>query len=112
VSLGDVEIELQDSVLVARLTGEVDLSNVRGIEDAIAAATPNHVMRVVVDLGPLDYLDSAGIQLLYRLREHLQVRGQELRLVIAEDSPAADALRLAGVMDQLTISGTLREALG
>jgi anti-anti-sigma factor len=112
VTLGDVQLELQDSVLVARLTGEVDLSNARGIEDAIAVATPNDAVSVVVDLSQLGYLDSAGIQLLYRLREHLQVRGQDLRLVLPAGSPAADALKLAGVIDQLRSSDTLAEALG
>ena len=112
MTLGDVQLKLQDSVLVARLTGEVDLSNARGIEDAIAVATPNHAVCVVVDLSQLGYLDSAGIQLLYRLREQLQVRGQDLRLVLPAGSPAADALRLAGVIDQLRSSETLQEALG
>jgi anti-anti-sigma factor len=109
--LGDVQLELQDSVLVARLTGEVDLSNARGMEEAIAVATPNHTTTVVVDLSQLDYLDSAGIQLLYRLREQLQIRGQDLRLVLPAGSPAADALKLAGVMDQLKTSDTLQDAL-
>jgi anti-sigma B factor antagonist len=112
VTLGDVQTSLHDSAVVARLTGEIDMSNAAGIEEAIALGTPNHVMTVIVDLSELDYLDSAGIQLLYQLREQLQVRGQSLRLVIAADSPAADALRLAGVMDELDVSPTLQEALG
>jgi anti-anti-sigma factor len=112
VTLGDLQLELQDSVLIAHLTGEVDLSNARGIEDAIAVATPNHTVTVIVDLSQLRYLDSAGIQLLYRLREQLHVRGQDLRLVLGPDSPASDALRLAGVIDQLRTSDTLQEALG
>lgn len=112
MTLGDVQLELQDSVLVARLTGEVDLSNARGIEEAIALATPNHTTSVVIDLSGLDYFDSAGIQLLYRLREQLRVRGQGLRLVLPADSPASDALRLAGVIDQLNALETLPDALG
>ena len=111
MTLGDLDLELQDSVLVARMTGEVDLSNARVMEDAIVVATPNHATTVVVDLSRLDYLDSAGIQLLYRLREQLQMRGQDLRLVLPADSPAAEALKLAGVMDQLRTSDTLQEAL-
>jgi anti-anti-sigma factor len=111
VTLGDVQFELQDSILVARLTGEVDLSNARGIEDAIAVATPNHAATVIADLSQLGYLDSAGIQLLYRLREQLHMRGQDLRLVLPAASPAADALRLAGVIGQLRTWDTLEEAL-
>jgi anti-anti-sigma factor len=111
MSLGDVQTSLHDSVVVARLMGEIDMSNAAGIEEAIALGTPNHALAVVLDLTALEYLDSAGIQLLYQLREQLQARGQSMRLVIATESPATDALRLAGVMDQLDISPTLEAAL-
>jgi anti-anti-sigma factor len=110
MTLGDVQISLQDTVVVAELTGEVDLSNARAIEEAIVVATPNHATRVVIDLSRLDYLDSAGIQLVYQLREKLQVRGQELRLVVPDRSAAADALTLAGVTAHLDIFQTVAGA--
>jgi anti-anti-sigma factor len=66
---------------------------------------------VVIDLSGLEFVDSSSIQLVYQLREQLQVRGQDLRLVIPATSPAADALRLAGVMNELKISATVQEAL-
>ncbi len=112
MNLSDVEITTADQVVIARITGEIDLSNVRGLEEAIVVATPNHARALVLDLSPLDYLDSAGIQLLYRLWHHLQVRGQGLCLVIPEGSPAGDALRLAGVMAHLAIHKTMESALG
>ena len=110
MALADMEISVQDAVVVAQLSGEVDLSNARGMEEAIAAATPNHAREVVLDVSALDYIDSAGIKLIYRLKERLSVRGQDLQLVIPADSPAADALRLAGVMHQLTTIQRLGEA--
>jgi anti-anti-sigma factor len=111
MNLTDVQITTEDGVVLVRVTGEVDLSNARGIEEAIAVATPNHAAGVVLDLSPLDYLDSAGIQLLYGLREQLQVRGQGLGLVVPAASPAGDALRLAGVMAHLEIHETVESAL-
>ncbi len=112
MNLGDVEVRVEDSVLIARLTGEVDLSNAEGIGEAIAAATPNHATAIILDLTDLEYIDSAGIGLIYRLREKLQVRGQDLKLVIGNDSLAADALRLAGVAPHLNILGSIQEARG
>jgi anti-sigma B factor antagonist len=112
VNLGDIEVRIEDSVLIARLTGEIDLSNAAVIEDAIAAATPNHATALILDLTDLEYIDSAGIGLIYRLSEKLQVRGQDLKLVIPADSPSADALRLAGVAPHLQILRTLQEATG
>jgi anti-anti-sigma factor len=111
VKLGDVQFSDHEQVVVARLTGEIDLSNADGIEGAIAEATPNHVLALILDVSALDYLDSAGIHLIYRLREKLRARGQTLRLVIPPDSPANDALRLAGVSRNVETVETLDAAM-
>lgn len=111
MNLGDVEVRLEGANVVARVTGEVDLSNADGIEQAVIVATPHQAELIVLDLTRVDYLDSAGIHLVYRLREKLQSRGQQLRLIIGADSPAADALKLAGVMDHLEIRRSVEAAL-
>jgi anti-anti-sigma factor len=112
MNLGDVEVRVEDAILIARLTGEIDLSNAAAVEDAIASATPNHATAIILDFTDLLYIDSAGIGLIYRLREKLQIRGQDLKLVIPSGSPAADALRMAGVAPHLQITATLQEARG
>lgn len=112
MNLGDVEVRVEDSLLIARLTGEIDLSNAGSIEEAISTAIPNHAKAIILDLTDLEYIDSAGIGLIYRLREKLQVRGQELKLVIGAGSLAADALRLAGVAPHLQITTSIQEARG
>ena len=111
MNLGDVQVSLEGPVVIADLNGEIDLSNADGIEQAIVTATPNHAETVLLDLSDVEYLDSAGIHLVYRLREALHSRGQTLKLVMGADSPAADALRLAGVMDHLEIERTIEAAL-
>jgi stage II sporulation protein AA (anti-sigma F factor antagonist) len=111
LSLADVRFSDRGQALVATVTGEVDLSNAEGIRTAISEAIPNGKQAVILDLSQLDYLDSAGIQLIYQLREDLRARGQDLRLVIPPGSPATDALRLAGVQRHLETSATVDEAL-
>ncbi len=111
MNLADVQLSAEGNVVIATVTGELDISNVNGIEQAILVATSNRAERVLMDLSDVDYLDSAGIHLVYRLREKLQSRGQALRLILAEDSPAADALRLAGVMNHLEIRHTVEAGL-
>jgi anti-anti-sigma factor len=111
MKLADIQFTTHDRVIVARLTGEVDLSNASGIEAAITEATPNHALAMVLDVSGLDYLDSAGIHLIYTLREKLRTRGQTLRLVIPAGSPANGALRLAGVARHVPTVETLDEAL-
>ena len=109
--LADLDFESHDAAVVARLTGEIDLSNVETIRSALTEAMPNHVHLLVLDLSTVDYLDSAGIQLIYRLREDLGARAQTLRLVIPMSSPANAALRLAGVAQHVDTIETVALAL-
>jgi anti-anti-sigma factor len=110
VKLADIQFSDHERVVVARLSGEVDLSNAESIENAIAEATPNHALGLILDVSDLDYLDSAGIHLVYKLREKLRARSQTLRLVIPPHSPANDALRLAGVSSNIDTSESLEAA--
>lgn len=111
MKLADVQFTDHQRVVIARLSGEVDLSNADGIETAVTEATPNQALALILDISALDYLDSAGIHLIYKLREKLRARGQALRLVIPTGSPANDALRLAGVSRNVEIAETLDAAL-
>ena len=109
--LADVRFDTYDQVVVAHVTGEVDLSNAIQLCDAVGEATPNTALGVVLDLTAVDYLDSAGIHLIYRLRENLQARGQKLILAIPAESPVQDSLRLAGVTQHLPITSSVDDAL-
>ena len=109
--LADVQFDVRDRVVVARVTGEVDLSNAPHLCDAIGDVTPNPALGVVLDLRTVDYLDSAGIHLIYRLRRNLRARGQKLMLAIPMQSPVQDSLRLAGVTHHLPIAPSVDEAL-
>jgi len=111
MNLADVQFSDHDRVVVARLTGEIDLSNAESIESAIAESTPNHALALILDVSALDYLDSAGIHLIYKLREKLRARNQGLTLVIPAESPSSDALRLARVSAVVDTVQTLEKAL-
>lgn len=109
--IADVEVREGVRAVIARLTGELDLSNAGNVSGALAEAIPNSVLALIVDLTDVEYLDSAGIHLIYELREKLRTRGQVLRLVIPTDSVAGDALRLAGVTGHVESSPTVDAAL-
>jgi anti-sigma B factor antagonist len=111
MKLAEVEFEARDRISVARITGEIDLSNVGTIRATLTQGVHNHALALVVDLSPITYLDSSGIQLIYRLREDLRVRGQDLVLVIPPVSAANAALRLAGVEEHMRTAPSLEEAL-
>jgi anti-sigma B factor antagonist len=109
--IADVQFTVCDETVVAGVTGEVDLSNAEHLCDAIVDATANEALGLVLDLSAVDYLDSAGIHLIYRLRESLRARGQKLMLVIPGESPVHDSLRLAGITSHLPIWTSVDDAL-
>jgi anti-anti-sigma factor len=97
VRIADLNIETRGPVVVARLRGDVDMSNAGQLRDELNAATRNDALGLVLDLSEVAYLDSAGIHMIHRLRDGLHTHGQKLRLVIPADSPVNDTLRLAGL---------------
>jgi anti-sigma B factor antagonist len=109
--LADVSFETLEGVVVARLEGEVDMSNATELGAAITASIPSDARGLVLDLGDVGYVDSAGIHVLFELRERLTRRGQEIRLVLATDSPVATALEYAGVQSMLGVTATVQGAI-
>jgi stage II sporulation protein AA (anti-sigma F factor antagonist) len=111
MKLGDVLFTESGSVLIATLSGEIDMSNAERIGGTIAETASNQELGLILDLSPLYYLDSAGIHLVFRLRERLRARGQSLALVIPAESASNDAIRLAGVTIHIDTFESLDEAL-
>ena len=112
MEIADVDFESSDQAVVAGVRGEVDLSNADSLEAALLDAMRNDEHRLIVDLSLVAYLDSAGIRLIYQLRERLQGRGQRLWLVIPAQSASHDALRLAGLAEHVEMAETVEEAMG
>jgi len=108
---GDIQFSTYEAVVVAHISGEVDMSNAPDMATTIGSAATNEMTAVVLDLSDVEYLDSAGIHLVFTLRENLRARGQEMRLVVPGDSPVNDTLRLAGVSQLAPPSRDLAEAL-
>jgi anti-anti-sigma factor len=111
MTLADVQITLARHALIARLSGEIDMSNAEEMGATVIGATPTEASGVVLDLSAVEYVDSAGIYVVYGMRASLQARGQSLILVIPPDSPVHDALRLSGADRPGEIARTVEEAL-
>src|ERR671924_936999 len=107
----DVQITFAPNALIARITGEVDMSNAEEMGATVIGATPTEAEGVVLDLTDVDYMDSAGIYVIYGMRASLQARGQALILVIPERSPVHDALRLSGAERPGQMANSVADAL-
>jgi anti-anti-sigma factor len=111
MNLADVQLTLAPNALIARVTGEVDMSNAEDVGATVIKATPNEAQGVVLDLSGVEYLDSAGIYVIYGIRASLQARGQTLILVIPAASPVHDSLRLAGAERPGEVAEAVDEAV-
>ena len=95
--LARLDIDRDDDVVIARIAGELDLSNVHDVADALLAAMHKQALGLVLDLSELDHLDSAGIRMLYDLRVKLGTARQPLAAVVPGDAPVREVLDLAAV---------------
>lgn len=109
--LAGVRIEPRGGIVLATLSGDVDMSNASHVAAALTAALTNEATRLVLDLSDVDYFDSTGIHLVLRLRQQLRTRGQSLRLVVPAGSRVRDVLDLAGVGEAITLDASLGAAM-
>jgi anti-anti-sigma factor len=94
MNLADLDMNVHDGLLLARVAGEIDLSNAGAIRSSLMREMSNDLLGLVLDLTDVEYLDSAGIRVIYELREDLATRGQEMRLVVPEGSLVSRTLEL------------------
>ena len=89
-----LDIEKQENVVVARVTGELDIAGASGTGERIAAAVPTSARGLVVDFTDLEFIDSSGIAMLFGLVRRLGSRRQELRVVAPAGEPVARVLEI------------------
>ena len=111
-TLAEIGVERQGGTVVARLSGEVDMTNATRVREQLLEAVPNDVLALVVDLESCRYLDSAAIEVIFDLSRRLQRRRQELRLVVPDSSPLGRVLVLTDVDSVAPVHPTLESALG
>ena len=91
-----VKVQIEErrgaDVVVARLTGELDISGAESTGQRIAEAVPSSARGVVVDMSELEFIDSSGISMLFALARRVGSRRQELRVVAPAGKPVARVL--------------------
>src|SRR3954469_20983766 len=105
-----ISIDGDEDIVVARITGEIDLASAETVGAELAGAVPNRALGLIVDLSGTSYLDSSGVSLVFELAERLRRRQQQLRLVVPEDAPLLRVLRIVKAADVVPITGSVDEA--
>ena len=99
------------SVPVCELRGELDASNVDGVQTAILDQVGNDVPGLVLDLTATTYLDSAAVRILFDLARRLRSRRQELRLVVPPDGVVRRVLVLTALADVVPLDESIDDAV-
>lgn len=84
-----------DGALVLSAVGEIDLSNAATFASALAEAVAADRSPLVVDLTAVEYLDSAGLAVLFPHAERIQLVASPL---------LAPLLTISGLADLTTVS--------
>ena len=100
-----------EGVTVARIDGDIDISNAQELGDALIASMSNDSLGLVLDLTPLDYLDSSGVHLVFDLAERLTARQQRLALALPADSRIRRVLDLVNVEAVIPVRTAVDDAV-
>jgi anti-anti-sigma factor len=89
-----LEVEERGDVVVASLSGELDIAGAARTGERIADAVPTSAVGLVVDLMELEFIDSSGIAMLFALARQLGSRRQELSVAAPPGGPIARVLEI------------------
>jgi anti-anti-sigma factor len=109
--LAQLETEERGDVVVARLTGEVDVSCASHMGDRIASAVPTSARALVVDFSDLEFIDSSGVAMLFGISRRLTGRRQVLHVVAPAGQPVARVLEIVEFARAAPVHGDLDSAL-
>lgn len=109
--LADVQFEEHAGSPVARIRGEIDMSNVGELSLALQNAVVQSAAGLVVDFSQTAYLDSAGLHFIFDLGKRLRDRGQRLYLVVPAKSPVSAVLDIVSVDSLAPRHETLEQAV-
>jgi anti-anti-sigma factor len=110
IGLVRIDVQQHRSVPVCGIRGELDASNVDDVLSQVVAAVPNDAPGLALDLTNTEYLDSAGVRILFELARRLRTRRQELRIVVPPDGLVRRVLVLTALADVVPIDDSVAEA--
>jgi anti-anti-sigma factor len=106
--IGQIEVELPDSVAVVRLLGEHDLSTAARLAEHLQVLA-GEGLGLAIDLTETEFLDLAVLRALLGAETHL--RGRRLVLALAPGAAAERLLGYSGLASSFTLTYDRASAL-
>jgi anti-sigma B factor antagonist len=98
-----------DDVLVVAASGAVDMLTAPALQDAMTAAADRGPAGLILDMTEVEFLGSAGMQVLMTTRKQL---GAGTRFAVVADGPATSRpLTITGISDYIEMFPSLEVAL-
>jgi anti-anti-sigma factor len=107
----ELGVEHFDGIPVARTPADIDAANAETVRDELAGRVQHDTRELIVDLSGTRYLDSAGIDMLFRLSRRLSQRRATLRLVIPPHTGLARLAEIVGIPGTIPVHEDVEDAV-
>jgi anti-sigma B factor antagonist len=105
----DIEVRDERGVVIAAVTGEIDISNVGQLRERLFELA-DHGGTLIVDLNRVEFIDSAGLGALVGTARRAAEHGGSLLAVCAQPQPRR-LLWMTGVDKRIPLAATVAGAL-
>jgi anti-sigma B factor antagonist len=106
-----IDVERRNDLSVAKPRGDIDAANARELREELANCLTPDADILVLDLSATAYVDSAGLDMLFRLSERLRQRRARLLLVIPPGSQLARLVEIVALDRAVAIHDSVEGAL-
>jgi anti-anti-sigma factor len=107
----ELAIDWDGKILIVSLAGEIDLAHAEPLQESIRQAAVRQPAGVVLDVGDVAYLDSAGVRLLFLTHREFARRGIPLVAVLPRAPAVRRTLEIAEVPSEIPFQDTRSEAI-
>lgn len=107
----ELQVERDGEIVVARVGGDIDIARVETLRTELVADLSNHDTALVVDMTGSNYLDSAGVNMLFELAEALDRRQIKIAAVIPQDGIVARVAALVSLESALPVHSSTEDAV-
>lgn len=104
-------IDRRADVTIVTFPADVDSANAYPIGEQVLVGVASECQAVILDLTATRYLDSAGIDMVFRLHDRLVARRQRLHAVVPDGAPLMRVIEIAAVADVVPVHPDLESAL-
>lgn len=104
-----VTVDESGAVTVARVDGELDKLAAGAVRSRLDGLVDGR--RLVIDLGGVTFLDSAGLHALFALGRAMTARGGQMALAVAAGSPVSRVVEVAHLAGVMPVCGSVEEAV-